>query len=370
MIEDTVFSPSFGNRPSYLVGREQILADFIRGIGSPVGARERATVLLGQRGSGKTVLLWELADRATDRGFVVATPTIVAEDMLSRIVEKIQERGEQYVPRSTAKVSGASSEMFGFSVGLEFTREVEETKSPEYKLTQLARRLTAEGHGILILIDELQANSSEVRRLVSVYQEMVGERLNVALAMAGLPAAVAATLNDHVLTFLNRANKVKLGPLALGDMEAFYQSSFRKLGIVLEDKNIQTAVASTQGSPYMLQLVGHNLVIRADDEGYISGPAFSEALNLAKKDFEIDICETTLAALSEMDKSFLNAMATDTGDTRVSEVAERMDVTIDYAQKYRKRLINAGVIEPASRGYVRYAVPYLQDYLREKIGIV
>lgn len=49
--------------------------------------------------------------------------------------------------------------------------------------------------------------------------------------------------------------------------------------------------------------------------------------------------------------------------SRVSEVAERMGVTVDYAQKYRKRLIDGGVIESAGRGYVGFAVPYLRDYL-------
>lgn len=48
MRHDTVFSPSFGNRPSYLVGREKIIAEFMQGLASNVGNRDRATVLLGQ----------------------------------------------------------------------------------------------------------------------------------------------------------------------------------------------------------------------------------------------------------------------------------------------------------------------------------
>lgn len=59
-------------------------------------------------------------------------------------------------------------------------------------------------------------------RLVSAYQKIVRERLNVALAMAGLSAVVVAMLNGSVLTFLNPANKVKIGPLALCDIEVFY----------------------------------------------------------------------------------------------------------------------------------------------------
>lgn len=59
-------------------------------------------------------------------------------------------------------------------------------------------------------------------------------------------------------------------------------------------------------------------------------------------------------------------MARDDGPSRTADVAERMDATVDYAQKYRRRLIDAGVIEPASRGYVRFAVPFLRDYLRDR----
>lgn len=71
-------------------------------------------LMLGQRGSGKTVLLWELADRARKLGFVVATPTVASEDMLERIVEKIQETGEPYVnKRRLPKLTSGSLSVLG-----------------------------------------------------------------------------------------------------------------------------------------------------------------------------------------------------------------------------------------------------------------
>lgn len=57
MRADSIFSPSFGNRPSRLIGREAVLAAFMAGLDSAPGSRDRAIVMLGQRGSGKTVLL-------------------------------------------------------------------------------------------------------------------------------------------------------------------------------------------------------------------------------------------------------------------------------------------------------------------------
>ncbi len=362
---DKVFSPAFGNRPSHLVGRSSIIADFMRGLDDMPGSRERTMLLLGQRGSGKTVLLWEFADRAHEKGFVVASPTVVDEGMLNRIVEKIQDDGSRFVKDAKAKLVGGSAGALGFSIGLEFSREVEESKSAQYKLTQLCRRLTNQGHGVLILVDEVQANNVELRQLVSLYQELVGQRLNVALVMAGLPGAVSATLNDHVLTFLNRANKVSLGPLDVREVNAYYMEAFRQLGLDVSADLCLRAAQATQGSPYMLQLIGYELVLQARG-GTVDDEVFNRAVSRARLDFENDVCQTTLATLSDRDIDFLEAMAEDAEPSKVADVAQRMGATADYAQKYRRRLISAGVIESPRRGEVAFAVPYLGDYLRSE----
>lgn len=365
MIKDTIFSPAFGNRPTYLVGRELVLEGLQAGLDSMPGSKERSVVLLGQRGSGKTVLLWELAERATKLGFVVATPTIVSDGMLSRIVEKVQDSGRRYVSAET-RISGGSIGALGFEFGLEFSREVQETKSDQFKLTQLVRKLTDQGHGVLILVDELQANSADVRELVSVYQELIGENLNVALVMAGLPGAVSATLNDKVLTFLNRARKVSLEPLPVMDVEAFYAGAFKELGVGATSSQLQRAARAAQGSPYLMQLVGHGIVLRAEEGSSLPEEAFDAAVASAAEEFENDVCETTLAALSEMDVKFLGAMARGDEDIcSIASIAEHLGVSTDYAQKYRKRLIDAGVIEVSGWGRVRICVPLLRDYLRK-----
>lgn len=177
----------------------------------------------------------------------MATPTVAAGGMLERIVEKIQDSGERYAKERKTRMSGASVGALGFSAGLQFTREVQETKSFQYKLTQLARKLTGQGRGVLVLVDELQANSPDIRRLVIAYQELVGEGLDVALVMAGLPGAVSATLNDHVLTFLNRATKVELGPLRLGDVDAFFNDAFEQLGVSISTEIRKRAARATGG---------------------------------------------------------------------------------------------------------------------------
>ena len=362
--KDTIFSPSFGNRPTYLVGRDAVVQAFLDGLDDAPGSRSRSMILLGQRGSGKTVLLWEFADQARKKDFVVASPTVVSEGMLGRIVEKIQDDGERSLKKKRSHISGGSLGALGFSAGLQFTPEVQETKSFQYKLLQLAKRLTEKGKGLLILIDELQANSSEIRQIVVAYQELVGEGLNVALVMAGLPGAVSATLNDKVLTFLNRATKVTLEPLAFSDVDAYFQRAFNELGIHICPEDRMRAAKAAEGSPYLMQLIGHNLVLRAAS-GEVDKDILESAILAAQMDYENDVCKTTLASLSEQDVSFLKAMSIDEDASKVSDVAVRMEVTYDYSQKYRRRLIDAGVIMPAGRGLVEFAVPMLKDYLRK-----
>ncbi|MBQ9058877.1 MAG: ATP-binding protein [Atopobiaceae bacterium] len=360
---DNVFSPSFGNRPSQLVGREDILNLFQQALAAQPGSRDRALLLLGQRGYGKTVLLWELADCARDTGFVVASPTTASFDMTQRIIEKIQDDGQRYISEKERRVSGGSVGALGFSMGLQFTQEVQDAKSFQFKLTKLCRRLNDRGHGLAIFVDEVQASSDPLRQLAVAYQELVGEGANIALVMAGLPGAMSATLNDRVMTFLNRARKKTLPPLPIHDVETYLSTVFRKLGVILTEQQIYNLAQATEGSPYLLQLVGHNIVAATEDNGFIANDAIDVAIQRAQSDFVNDVCKTILVSLSDRDISFLKAMALDSAESKTSEIAERLGTTPDYAQKYRIRLIDSGVIESHRRGYVRFAVPYLAEYL-------
>ena len=364
---DSLFVPSFGNRPRNLIGREAVLQQFQLTLNSPPGSRDRAILLLGQRGSGKTVLLWELADLAKVKGFIVAPPTIVTSGMLDRILEKLEEAGSDYLAKPKAKLSGGSVGALGFSAGLQLQSPEQEKKSFAYRLSVLCRQLNEKGKDVLILIDEVQANSPELKQLIVAFQELVGEGRRIAIVFAGLPMAISSTLNDHVLTFLNRAVKISLPPLRIGEIEAYFSQAFSELGVLLSDERITEAAEATEGSPFLMQLIGHYLTVLAEEQLPMKEDVFQKALSLAKRDFKNDVCGTTLAALSEQDRVFLETMAQSDDAVSLTEIAERMGVSNSYAQLYKRRLIQAGVIMQPQRGFVSFAVPYLKDYLSEEL---
>ena len=355
---DNIFSPSFGNKPRNLIGRSNEMRALLEGLSSPPGSKERARLIIGQRGMGKTVLLLELAEYAKEHDYIVASPTVVSADMLDRILEKLGRDEEK-----KARISGGSVGILGFSAGIQTEKTAQPTRSFAYQLQDICDYAEKAGKGVLILVDEVQSGSEQLQKLIIAYQEMVGEGHNIAITLAGLPSAIAQTLNEHVLTFLNRASKMYLEPISIAEIQIFFKESFRKLGIRLSDSEIAKAAEQTGGSPYMMQLIGHYLVVSASDDGELSPSGYENAITIAKKEFIDDICKTTISPLSERDMDFLLAMSKDEAETSMKDICDRLEVGSAYANRYKLRLIQSGVIVQRRRGYVEFAVPYLKDYL-------
>ena len=363
---DRLFSPSFGNRPQIFVGRGETISEILQGLQDIPGSRERSVLMLGQRGYGKTVLLLEIADAARKAGYVVASPTVVSSEMLKRILEKLVDEGAPYLPKAKKQMTGGSLGILGFSAGVQFQSEPHSAPSFARQLSVLCEEINQKGKGVLILIDELVANQAELRQLIIAYQELVGECRNVALIMAGLPSAVASTMQDHVLTFLNRARKITLGPLRINEIDCYYREAFAKLGVRISAKLTETAAAMTEGSPYLMQLIGHYITLGANPGCSVTEQELNTAIEKAKEDFRNDICQTSLAPLSDKDIEFLKAMAReDSEEVSISAVQQNMGVTPAFAQTYKRRLLQTGLIETVGRGKLRFAIPYLREYLQD-----
>ena len=361
-----IFSPSFGNRPSRLVGREEIVNAFIEGLKGRPGNRERASLILGQRGAGKTALLLELRDRAKEMGFVTTPPIVTAPGMTDRIIEIIENECAKGVKSAGRSIKGGSIGAFGFSMGIQFGDESWQKKSFSYKISELCESLNKQGKGVLILLDEVIPNSGELKQIVISYQEMVGEEKNVAFAMAGLPGAISSVLSDKVLTFLNRANRINLSPLNEVDIDAYYAQTFKEEGIRINRDLRRKAVAATKGMPYMLQLIGYYITSYAGADGAVREEHVSDAIISAREAYIRDVSDTILRALSDTDIRFLRAMITDKTSSKIASISERMQVSDDMAYQYRRRLIDSGVIESVRRGEVRFAVPYIREALEKE----
>lgn len=357
----SLFQPTFGNRPEQYIGRDGVIEQFMAGLREPVGSRNRCTLFLGQRGMGKTALLLELSDRAQKAGYVVARVT-AHEGMPQAIIEQFQLNGSKFFNDDKRKLTGVTAGAMGFSFGLSFSEAAERQYGFRSKMSLLCDKLAEKGKGALILIDEVRT-SVAMREVASAYQELVGDRKNVAIAMAGLPHAVSSVLNDSVLTFLNRAIKVELGTISTQLIRAYYEKAFRMIGITISDELLDRAALSTRGFPYLMQLIGYYVIQYTPKGGTVTDDVMDKSEKAAMKDMEDNVFKPILTPLSDNDRVFLRALARCGGTATTSKLQAKLGKKGPAIQPYRKRLIEAGVIEAPRRGELVFAVPYLADFL-------
>ena len=367
------FRPSFGVNPPLLVGRDAELVAFVDAIESGVGAPGRATLYTGVRGVGKTVMLNEVESLAKEHGWVVVTetavPGLIGRLVRHRLPEVAQQLELELSKEGKRRLTAVTLPMHLGGVTWQ-PPSADQQLDLRAQITALTTHLAERETGLLITVDELhRADRSGLRELVATLQHCFREERPVAFAGAGLPAAVADLLNDDVLTFLRRADRYHLGSVSSVDVADALRTPLYAAGHTITDTALDIATRGTGGYPFLIQLVGYWVCKLADTgdgpTGQIDAAAAATGVQAARRRLGSLVHETALRDLSEVDRTFLVAMSSDDGPSRMAEIAKRMDVDANYASQYRRRLIAADLIYPAGHGRVDYTLPHLREYLRE-----
>ena len=89
-IHENPFTPSFGEAPLFMGGREQFLSIYAREVERQNRAPELTTLISGVRGSSKTSLMLRMAEEASASGWIAARPTCLSgmlEDIYVQVLE-------------------------------------------------------------------------------------------------------------------------------------------------------------------------------------------------------------------------------------------------------------------------------------------
>lgn len=295
------FFPAFGHKPSQLVGREQEISDFLRGLSAKPGNWRRITLVSGFKGMGKTALLLELADWAAAQGYEAL-----------------------WVP------------------------------ADEDWSAALAHRC-ASGSKVIVICDGARNPTSALRNLVAAYRTLSARGCDLALVLSAEPKTLEGVLSDSVLAFLQRSHRMRLKALPLGKVEAALARGLAKGGRVLEDEELSYTAASTQGHPHLLQLVG----------SYLQDHSCSvqQACAYAQQDFVDDVLAPMLSELSARDLDVLKAIGVCGGSASIAQLRAKLGVSDGYLQPYRARLLKSGVVTSPRRGQLAFALPCLEQAL-------
>lgn len=361
------FKPTFGASPPLLAGRDELIEEFSAAVADGPGASGRATLYTGARGAGKTVMLNEIEDGAREQGWLVvsetATAGLVQRLTQSRLPAILRQLDPDAIRR---RLTGLDLPLKGGGATWQ-TLESHVVKADLRGQINLLTDLLAETEaGLLVTLDEIHRNQTEeLREVVAVVQHAFREERELAFAAAGLRASVSDLLNDDVLTFLRRADRHDLGAVAFDEASRALKGPIEGAGRTVADDALALMAEATQGYPFLIQLVGAQCWRVRPEADDISLADAEAGVIAARRRLGSLVHEPALARASDVDRSYLLAMTKDDGPSRTSVIAERLGVTTDYAGIYRRRLIDAELIEAAGHGSVDFTLPYLREYLRE-----
>lgn len=349
------FKPTAGAEPPRIIGRDAAVMTFVQGLEEGVGSPGRLMRISGPRGSGKTVLLNDLGENARARGWLVVDVTAgpdLMDDLLYALSSSIE----------------AESGAVGVDMGV-VSADVT-IKKRELSLRDQMQRECGRAHGLLITVDEVQdASVDDMRRIAQSVQHLIREKQNVALAFAGLPMGVMDLINGKALTFLRRAVSEELSPINAVEVALSLRDSFAQTGLNLGDSQQAKAAGATGGYAYMIQLVGYYVWQRADvhrdSSSTVTDRDVEEGIAIARAQFEQLVLETALGGIGKGAMEYAVAMTEDPKISSTSEVAARLGKTPKVAGGYRHQLIQRQVIQPVSRGYVEFAIPFMREYVAQ-----
>ena len=359
------FTPSFGEIPAHMAGRQQIVSSMVRAFSSERRRPDLTTLFSGARGTGKTTLLRLLSHKAEERGWI-AVDTTALPGMLDDIEIGLRKNASHLLEaQAPGRVTSIEIAPLG-AIG--FERNETPRTNWRYRMTELVEQLDEAGTGLLITVDEVDPALDEMVELAAVYQHLVGEGHRVALLMAGLPHNISALLSDKTVSFLRRAQSHSLGRIADSDVYDALLKTIRENGREADSKGLEDAVAAIEGFPFLMQLVGYRAWDANPTEKTVGPKDFADGIEQARRELEDRILGATFRELSDGDIKFLTAMLADDGDSRVADLGERLERSPAVVSQYRRRLIDAGVIGERRRGIVGFDLPYFRDYLAEQVG--
>ena len=361
------FHPSFGVSPPLLVGRDQLLAEFVEALEDGPGSSGRATLYTGARGSGKTVMLNAVEDRAKAMGWVLisetASPGFVRRIALQHLPRLLASFDPEAVRRRLNGLTGPLGVGGLTWTGIEAHVAEAGLRNQVELLTDL---LADNGTGLLITLDEVHQNQiGELRELATTVQHAFREERELAFVGAGLASAISDVTADEVLTFLRRAERHALGPVGRQDVERALKEPIEASGRRVEEEALLVMAKGARGYPFLIQLVGAQTWRLHPTSVEISVDDARQGVANALRRLGSLVHEPALADTSAVDRSFLLAMAQDDGPSKMADIQRRLGVDVSYASQYRLRLLAAELVEPIRHGYVDFALPYLREYLRE-----
>jgi hypothetical protein len=383
------FAPGAGSQPPELAGRDEIINDANIALQRVfLGKHDKSQILLGLRGTGKTVLLNKIEDLAESHHHI--TSYIEAPDnrrLADLLYPKLQQvlRKLSVIEASKAAAHSAARVLRSFVGAFKVTMgDVSLSVDPvpgtadsgilEYDLGELFISIgvaaQAGGRAWTLLIDEIQyLKTEELSALIVAIHRVNQKKLPVIFFGAGLPQIAALT--GEAKSYSERLfNYPPVGALEKkAAIEAIRQPVIAE-GEAITDEAIEQIFEKTEGYPFFLQEWGYQSWNIAD-QSPIDVRDVKIASKAALRRLDAGFFKVRFERLTPKEREYVLAMSSlGKGPYRSSEVADALGEELTALGPRRAKIIHKGMIYSESYGDIDFTVPMFDDFLRRNKGVL
>ena len=206
---------------------------------------------------------------------------------------------------------------------------------------------------LLISVDEV-TNCEFVKVFVSSFQIFLRQDYPIFLLMTGLFENIYDLQNDKALTFLYRAPKIMLEPLSFTAVRKHYMDIFE-----LDQSEADKMAALTKGYPFAFQVLGYLYWENRDDH------TIEDILPEYDQCLDEYVYSKIWSELSELDKKILLEISV-SGEEKVKEIREKLDMNSGLFSVYRDRLKRKGVIDTSEYGKITLTLPRFEEFVKTR----
>ena len=379
------FVPGAGSSPPNLMGRldimEQARVLFAR---VKAGRFEKAIILTGLRGVGKTVLLNRMQLLAREAGYHSEFIESPERDRLPEILvpalrrvllefdtgTQVTAAGRKAWDALKAFAKGFKVKLGELEVGIDLERNKGTADSGllERDLTDLIVSVGEAAKiaktSVAILIDELQyLKEPELAALITAMHRVSQLQLPVVLCAAGLPQ-IAGLAGDAKSYSERLFNFMTIGQLNETDAGLAISAPLEREGIAIDPAALAEIVRVTGGYPYFLQEWGYHAWSAAKASPItLADVQAATATALARLDESF--FRVRFDRLTPLEKFYLRAMAElGPGAHRSGAIADVMGKKVSQVAPARDSLIKKGMIFSQSHGETEFTVPLFDQFMK------
>ncbi len=366
MKSNNPFTLTFGKQPATLINRKLENADEIISTFEAENPVTQTYLISGVRGSGKSALLAEVANRLEASSKWVVVELNSKQPLLSEFVTRLIDNGLLKMHLLTVIYVGILEH---FNLNYNDNDNVG-------RMSLVLHSLKKNHKKVLVTIDDASVDEN-MRTFMSQFQLLVRKGFDIYLLMTGLYENISGFQNDlnlsflpnrsHIVlnsgdvmqmqkiadySFLLRVPKFTLTSLDISEIKSRYARFFD-----ISEEDAEKMAALTMGYPFAFQALG---MLYWE---YRDSCTFEEIVDKFDHLLVDFVYRAIWSESTEAEKVIICEMPTEGQKISLIDLYNKVEMKHDEFTKYIERLINRGICHAPESGYITLSLPRLRTII-------